>query len=79
MRKHRRTATSPFPTIHGAMLEWVVGGRLTERKGPPPELVKAFETLGKVTGETVQLLNAKEEQRKQQTAGLMQQMMQQRG
>jgi hypothetical protein len=68
-RKTQRPAT--FQAIAPAHLEWVVGGRLAISKGPDPKVIQGLGDLAKSVQQTGQVM----QQKNQEQAGMMQQMM----
>ena len=79
MAKQNRTPPDPFHSIDGAALAWVVGGRITPRKGPDPAVIQGVTKLAQTIGEVGQVISAKKQQSDAQMGQMMQQMMQQRG
>jgi len=79
MAKQTRTVRDPFRSIDGAALAWVVGGRITPRKGPDPAVIQGVTTLAKTIAEVGQVMSAKKQQSDAQMGQMMQQMMQSRG
>jgi hypothetical protein len=79
MAKQNRTIRDPFRSIDGAALAWVVGGRITPRKGMDPAVVQGVTNLAKTIAEVGQVMSAKQQQSDAQMGQVMQQMMQSRG
>lgn len=79
MPKQRRTIQDPFRSIDGHALAWVVGGRVTPRKGPDPAVVQGVTNLAKTIAEVGQVMSAQKQQSDAQMGQMMQQMMQSRG
>lgn len=79
MPKQNRATQDPFHSIDGASLTWVVGGRITPRKGPDPAVVQGITSLAKTIGEVGQVMSAKKQQSDAQMGQMMQQMMARRG
>jgi hypothetical protein len=79
MAKQQRIIRDPFRSIDGASLAWVVGGRITPRRGMDPAVVQGVTNLAKTIAEVGQVMSAKKQQDDAQMAQVMQQMMQARG
>ena len=79
MAKKNRFTSNPFQSIDGAALSWVVGGRITPRKGMDPAVVQGVTNLAKTISEVGQVMSAKKQQSDAQMGQVMQQMMQSRG
>ena len=79
MPKQNRTIRDSFMPIDGAALAWVVGGRITPRKGMDPAVVQGVTNLAKMIAEVGQVMTAKKQQSDAQMGQVMQQMMQSRG
>ena len=79
MAKQTRTIRDPFRSIDGTALSWVVGGRITPRKGLDPAVVQGVTSLAKTIAEVGQVMSAKKQQSDAQMGQVMQQMMQSRG
>ena len=79
MAKQTRTIRDPFQSIDGTALSWVVGGRITPRKGLDPAVVQGVTSLAKTIAEVGQVMSAKKQQSDAQMGQVMQQMMQSRG
>lgn len=79
MAKQKRTIRDPFRSIDGAALAWVVGGRITPRRGMDPAVVQGVTNLAKTIAEVGQVMSAKKQQSDAQMGQVMQQMMQARG
>jgi hypothetical protein len=79
MAKQKPTTCDPFRSIDGAALAWVVGGRITPRKGMDPAVVQGVTSLAKTIAEVGQVMSAQKQQGDAQMGQLMQQMMQSRG
>jgi len=79
MAKKHRITSDPFRPIDGAALSWVVGGRVTPRKGMDPAVIQGVTNLAKTISEVGQVLSAKKQQGDAQMGQVMQQMMQARG
>ena len=79
MPKQNRTIRDSFMPIDGAALAWVVGGRITPRKGLDPAVVQGVTNLAKTIAEVGQVISAQKQQGDAQMAQLMQRMMQARG
>ena len=79
MAKQKRTIRDPFRSIDGAALAWVVGGRITPRKGMDPAVVQGVTNLAKTIAEVGQVMSAQQQQSDAQMGQVMQQMMQSRG
>jgi len=79
MAKQHRITSDPFQPIDGAALSWVVGGRITPRKGMDPAVIQGVTNLAKTISEVGQVMAAQKQQGEAQMGQLMQQMMQARG
>jgi hypothetical protein len=79
MAKQKQTIRDPFRSIDGAALAWVVGGRVTPRKGMDPAVVQGVTNLAKTIAEVGQVMSAQKQQSDAQMGQVMQQMMQSRG
>ena len=79
MAKQQRTIRDPFRSIDGAALAWVVGGRITPRKGMDPAVVQGVTNLAKTIAEVGQVLSANQQQGDAQMQQVMQRLMQARG
>jgi hypothetical protein len=79
MAKKNRITSDPFRPIDGAALSWVVGGRITPRKGMDPAVVQGVTNLAKTIAEVGQVMAAKKQQSDAQMGQMMQQMMAGRG
>ena len=79
MAKQQRTTRDPFRSIDGAALAWVVGGRITPRKGMDPAVAQGVTNLAKTIAEVGQVLSAKQQQGDAQMQQVMQRLMQARG
>lgn len=79
MAKQNPTIRDPFRSIDGAALAWVVGGRITPRKGMDPAVVQGVTNLAKTIAEVGQVMSARKQQGDAQLGQMMQQMMQSRG
>ena len=79
MAKKHRITSDPFRPIDGAALSWVVGGRVTPRKGMDPAVIQGVTNLAKTISEVGQVMSAQKQQGDAQMGQMMQQMMQARG
>jgi len=79
MAKVNRTIQDPFRSIDGAALAWVVGGRITPRKGLDPAVVQGVTNLAKTIAEVGQVMSAQKQQSDAQMGQMMQKMMASRG
>jgi len=79
MAKVNRTIHDPFRSIDGAALAWVVGGRITPRKGLDPAVVQGVTNLAKTIAEVGQVMSAQKQQSDAQMGQMMQKMMASRG
>ena len=79
MARVNRTIHDPFRSIDGTALAWVVGGRITPRKGLDPAVVQGVTNLAKTIAEVGQVMSAKQQQSDAQMGQVMQQLMQSRG
>ena len=79
MPKQNRTLQDPFRSIDGSALTWVVGGRVTPRKGLDPAVVQGVTSLAKTISEVGQVMSAQKQQSDAQMGQMMQKMMASRG
>ena len=76
--KKKTPPKDPFQSISAVDLSSVNGGRLIPNKGPDATVVLGIETLAKTIGEVGQALNANSQAQSQQSAQMMQQLMEKR-
>lgn len=79
MAKQNRSIRDPFRPIEGTALAYVVGGRITPRKGLDPAVVQGVTNLAKTIAEVGQIMSAKKQQSDAQVGQMMQRVMQSRG
>ncbi|MEO8699067.1 MAG: hypothetical protein ABI867_03455 [Kofleriaceae bacterium] len=79
MARNRKPQPAPFTSISKAVLDHVIGGRLSVSKGPDPQVIRGIKTLAETVGQAGQVMKQQEAEKGAQMQQVMQQMMGRRG
>lgn len=78
MTTKHRSQPKALETIDLASLHGVTGGRVSQSSGPDPKVVNSMKALAETVTAVGQAMSQKKQQKQQEMAGIMQQMMAQR-